>query len=177
MTSTAAATDAESNLRTNNINYNDSQKVSATNSDQISNVKTMLAPLSGSSSKNSENESENRTTNVKNSQAPLNHSTNRIRQPTLDDDINNRNGFEQQAPTKSASHNTMIATNSTTTATAPTASLSRTLTRNSCNSVNGQSIAKSWYARCSRWRSQSCDRRKHSAIRYSWNNMIDHRPV
>lgn len=56
--------------------------------------------------------------------------------------------------------------------------LSRTHTRNSCGSINGHSIAKSWYARCNRWRSQSCDRRKNSSIRYSWNNtIINNRPV
>lgn len=33
-------------------------------------------------------------------------------------------------------------------------------------------ISKSWYARCNRWRSQSCDRRqKNSMMRYSWNTM------
>lgn len=32
-------------------------------------------------------------------------------------------------------------------------------------------LNKSWYARCSRWRSQSCDRKnKNSFLRYSWNN-------
>lgn len=57
------------------------------------------------------------------------------------------------------------------------AMLSRTQTRNSCGSINGQNIAKSWYARCNRWRSQSCDRRKCSTVRYSWNNTINNRPV
>lgn len=47
--------------------------------------------------------------------------------------------------------------------------LSRTVVRNSCGSVNGQIIGKSWYARCNRWRSQSCDRRKNSSVRYSWS--------
>lgn len=48
--------------------------------------------------------------------------------------------------------------------------LTRTIVaRNSCGSVNGQNIARSWYARCNRWRSQSCDRRKNTSVRYSWN--------
>lgn len=56
-------------------------------------------------------------------------------------------------------------------------SLSRTITRNSCASINAQNIAKSWYARCNRWRSQSCDRRKCSTIvRYSWNT-VNNRPA
>lgn len=47
--------------------------------------------------------------------------------------------------------------------------LTRTLARNSYGTINAQNIAKSWYARCHRWRSQSCDRRKNASIRYSWN--------
>lgn len=54
--------------------------------------------------------------------------------------------------------------------------LTRTITRNSCTSINGHNIAKSWYARCNRWRSQSCDRRKATTIRYSWNTNAN-RPV
>lgn len=54
--------------------------------------------------------------------------------------------------------------------------LMRTQARNSCNSINGHNIAKSWYARCNRWRSQSCDRRKTSIVRYSWNT-INNRPA
>lgn len=39
-------------------------------------------------------------------------------------------------------------------------------------SVNGVNINKSWYARCNRWRSQSCDRKhKNSTVRYSWNTI------
>lgn len=57
----------------------------------------------------------------------------------------------------------------TTTTTNNEMDLTRTSTRNSCTSVYGQNIAKSWYARCNRWRSRSCDRRKTTTIRYSWN--------
>lgn len=65
--------------------------------------------------------------------------------------------------------NRSVKTTTTTTATNNEVALTRTITRNSCTSVNGQNIAKSWYARCNRWRSQSCDRRKTTTIRYSWN--------
>lgn len=36
-------------------------------------------------------------------------------------------------------------------------------------SASGANINKSWYARCNRWRSQSCDRKSRiSSLRYSW---------
>lgn len=56
------------------------------------------------------------------------------------------------------------------------ANLMRTLTRNNCSTVIAQNISKSWYARCNRWRSQSCDRRKSSSVRYSWN-IVSNRPA
>lgn len=66
-----------------------------------------------------------------------------------------------------------LTTNTTTTA-AATAKMNqidllRTETRNSCGIANGKDIARSWYARCSRWRSLSCERRKNRSLRYSWN--------
>lgn len=70
----------------------------------------------------------------------------------------------------------VVAKNTTANGTTNDVTLSRTLTRNSCGSINGQNIAKSWYARCNRWRSQSCDRRKISTVRYSWNT-INNRPA
>lgn len=155
---------AETNLllQTNDINCNNNnQKVSATNSDQINNDKTKL--VINVSTSNSDNESANGGTNDKNSQPPKKNSTNRICQPPLVDDINNPNATE-------------IITITSSNGIAAAATLSRTLTRNSCSNMNGQSVAKSWYARCNRWRSQSCDRRKNTAIRYSWN-MIGNRPV
>lgn len=167
-TNATAAAVAETNLfsRSNDINCSDSnQKVSATNSDQISNIKAMLV-INGSSGECSG--SANGSTSGKNSQPAPNHSTNQRRQTPFDEDINKPNVIEKI--TARSSKNGVAAT--TTTA----AILSRTLTRSSCSNVNGQSIAKSWYARCNRWRSQSCDRRKHSAVRYSWN-LIDNRPA
>lgn len=42
-----------------------------------------------------------------------------------------------------------------------------------CNKT--ATVNKSWYARCSRWRSQSCDRKnKNVFLRYSWNNNHQH---
>lgn len=36
-------------------------------------------------------------------------------------------------------------------------------------SASGANINKSWYARCNRWRSQSCDRKsRNGSLRYSW---------
>lgn len=47
--------------------------------------------------------------------------------------------------------------------------LRTTETRSSYSMANGKDIARSWYARCNRWRSLSCERRKNRSMRYSWN--------
>lgn len=162
-----SAATTETNLlpQTNGINCNNNQKVSATNSDQINSVETNFVINGTNTTSNSDSgKSSNGITNDKNNQTALKNSTNRMRQPPLVDDINNPNRIET------------ILTTSINGGVTAAATLSRTLTRNSCSNMNGQSIAKSWYARCNRWRSQSCDRRKHTATRYSWN-MVNHRPA
>lgn len=49
--------------------------------------------------------------------------------------------------------------------------LMRTEARSSCSLANGKDITRSWYARCNRWRSLSCERRKNKSNRYSWNTI------
>lgn len=77
---------------------------------------------------------------------------------------------KQNDITKNACQPTIVSVNNRhVTTTNEITTLTRTITRNSCANINGHNIARSWYARCNRWRSQSCDRRKNTTIRYSWN--------
>lgn len=161
MSATTTATESHSLLQTNDINCNNNPKVSATNSDEIENVKTKFV------TSNSDSGNANGSTNDKNNRTALKNSTNQMRQSSLVGDINN--------PSVSKTITTTTATSSNGLA-APATALPRPLTRNNCSNMNGQSIAKSWYARCNRWRSQSCERRKQPTTRYSWN-MIGNRPA
>lgn len=161
--SATTITTTESTLlpQTNDINCNNNPKVSATNSEQIDNVKTTLV-INGTTGT-----SDSGNANDKNNRTALKNSTNQMRQPPLVGDINNPSVTEPTTTTTATPSNGVTAT---------AAALSRTLTRNNCSNMNGQSVAKSWYARCNRWRSQSCERRKQTATRNSWN-MIGNRPV
>lgn len=173
--SATAITATESNLlpQTNDINCNNNPKVSATSSDQIDNVKTKCCVTNGTANSNSDSGNAIGSTNDKNNRTALKNSTNQMRQPPSVGDINNPSVNETLTTTATTTTTTATPSNG---ATAAAAALSRTLTRNSCSNMNGQSVAKSWYARCNRWRSQSCERRKHTASRYSWN-MIGNRPA
>lgn len=167
-----SATTTNSLPQTNgDINCSNNPKVSATNSVQMDDVKTKFV-MNGSTS-NSDSGNVNGSTNDKNNRTAQKKATDEVRAPPLAGDINNPNVTEPITivTTTATSSNGVAAT-----VVATTPAVSRTLTRNNCSNANGQSIAKSWYARCNRWRSQSCDRRKHTSTRYSWN-MISNRPA
>lgn len=146
---TGTVADADLLPRTNDVNYNNGKAIGKVDSDGQANS-SILINSTGMAKKDNEKS----------------HDKHKPKSSTGASSSDSGDGIARNG----IAVNDGVATND--------AALSRTLTRNSCGSINGHNIAKSWYARCNRWRSQSCDRRKSSSIRYSWNNtIVNNRPA